>query len=153
MNKDLVVVAPWRDRVANALMLVAVLAASFAFASSTRAVAAASPDTLVVEIWRMLGYLVFAAIYVLLAMRPRFHPGLWELSFFHRAGVALFLLAVAPGVSAGIAAVEAAIAAIIAASYFLAKGYLAWNVAEPDVISASDRVAERHLNPPSTRMV
>ena len=138
-------VAPWRDKVAKAVMLTLALAASIAFASASRAVTAAPPETKAVEIWRMLGYLVFSAIFILLALRPRKHPGLWELSFLHKAGVAAFLIAVSPRVSAGVAAMDGVLALAIAVCYVLTKGYRAWNVTEP---RAAIRAATRRVSHP-----
>ena len=121
------VVVPWRDRLSRALMLVVALGASVAFASVTWAVAA-SAETQAPEISRALGYLAFSAIFILLALRPRQHPGLWEISF---------LGALALGLSADVAAVDAVIALVIGTCYFLTRGYLAWNVAEPHVTRAA----------------
>jgi len=125
-------IEPWRDRIAKALMLTLALGASVAFASSSRAVTAALTETKALEIWRMLGDLAFSAIFILLALRPRRQPGLWEISFFHYAGVSAFLVAIAPSGSANGVVIDAVIATVIGACYFLTKGYLAWNVAEPE---------------------
>jgi hypothetical protein len=125
------IVAPWRDRLSNALMLIVALGASLAFASASRALTAASPDARAMEIWRMLGYLAFAVIFILLAMHPRRYHGLWELSFLHYGS--LFLAAVVPGVTAvsgKIIVLDALTAVVIGASYFLTKGYLAWKSVE-----------------------
>jgi hypothetical protein len=45
----------------------------------------------------MLGFLVFAGIFALLAFQPRTLPGLWELSILHKAGMALLAAVAATG--------------------------------------------------------
>lgn len=128
---DEVPVNHWRDRAAKALMLTLALGASIAFAASSRAVAAAAPGMIALEVWRMIGDLALSAVFIILALRPRQQAGLWEIAFFHYAGVAVFLAVLAPGAFGVVALVDALIAATVAASYILARGYLAWNVSEP----------------------
>jgi hypothetical protein len=88
------------------------------------------------QIWKMLGYLAFAVIFVLLAMHPRRHPGLWELAFLHYG--ALFLAAVLPGVPGKVVVADAVIAIVVGGCYFLTKGHLAWRVVEPTAMSSGD---------------
>lgn len=72
-----------RDRAAMALMLLAALGALVAFAGSVGTATAAGSET-VVEAWRTYGFLVFAGLFVLLALRPRHYTGVWELVIFHK---------------------------------------------------------------------
>jgi hypothetical protein len=51
-------------------MVLAALAALTSFVGAVGAVGNAGPDTFVVENWRMLGFLVSAGIFALLAFRP-----------------------------------------------------------------------------------
>jgi hypothetical protein len=102
-----------------------------------------------VEIWRMVGYLAFTVIFILLAMRPRRHPGLWELSFFHKAGVAAFLVAIAPTASPGVVVLDAVLALVIGVCYFLTRGYLAWSVAEPTTASGTEPAATLAMPEPT----
>lgn len=103
-------------------MLTLAVGATFAFADSTKAIAAASDATRTLEIWRGVGYLVFAAIFATLARHPRRYPGLWEISFLHTASVGTVLLAT----TRGTIAIDVAIAAILVVGYLLTRGDFAW---------------------------
>ena len=70
-------------------MGLAFVGALFAFISALQAIQAASPETVWVETWRLFGFLAFAGMFALLALRPRISPGLWELAFFHEAAMIL----------------------------------------------------------------
>ncbi|MEX0838309.1 MAG: hypothetical protein WD034_02150, partial [Parvibaculum sp.] len=83
---------PARNRIARILMSLLGLSAVGAFAGAAATIGDFAPDRVGVEIWRMLGYLVFAGLFVLLGFFPRRLPGLWELVFFHKAGKVLLLL-------------------------------------------------------------
>jgi hypothetical protein len=116
-----------RDRVATLLMVLAGLGALASFVGAIGAVAKAGPDTIVVESWRMLGFLVFAGIFALLAFRPRTLPGLWELSIMHKAGMALIAAATGDAKDAVSTAVaDGVLAALLVTAYVLARGFTAW---------------------------
>ncbi len=74
-----------RDRIALGLMLVSALGALYALATAIGATSAAGPATQQVEAWRALGYLMFAAIFVLLGLWPRRYPYLWEVVIVNKA--------------------------------------------------------------------
>src|SRR5260370_20226502 len=78
-------VSTWRDRMATGLMLLAAVSAFIAFISDVGEVAAASPATLVVELWRLYGFFIFTGLFVLLAFWPRRYPGIWELVLLDKA--------------------------------------------------------------------
>jgi hypothetical protein len=59
-------------------MLLSALGALYAFVTAIGATIAAGPATQQVEAWRALGYLMFAALFVLLGCWPRRYPYLWE---------------------------------------------------------------------------
>lgn len=119
----------WQDILGRALMALACLGALFAFYSSIATVRAASTETVWVETWRMFGFLVFAGMFALLAVRPRLSPGIWELGFFHKAamGVSMLLL---PKASEAITAgtVDAVLAVLIAVAYVCTRGWRSWRV-------------------------
>lgn len=121
--------APWRDRLAVALLAVAALGALASWAGAIGTVATAGPDTQLVEAWRMLGFLVFAGLFALLAVRPRLVPGIWEVVIIHKAGMALFAATLIGRGAAGaetIALVDGALALMTVAAYVLARGYSSW---------------------------
>ena len=117
----------WQDRLGRGLMWFAALGALTAFASAVTAVRGAMPETVWVETWRLFGFLVFAGMFVLLALRPRHSAGIWELAFFHKSAMAisaLFLLGAEEAAMAGI--IDAVLAILIAIAYICTRGWMAW---------------------------
>jgi hypothetical protein len=117
----------WQDRLGRRLMWLAALGAFAAFISGVSAVNSATPETVWVETWRMFGFLVFAGMFVLLALRPRNSAGVWELAFFHKAAMsisALFLSGAEEAAMAG--TIDAVLAVLIAMAYILTRGWMAW---------------------------
>jgi peptidoglycan/LPS O-acetylase OafA/YrhL len=70
----------WRDNVGAALLSLCAVGAILAAASAVGTVADADPATKAVETWRLVGYVFFAGVFVLLALAPRQLRGLWELT-------------------------------------------------------------------------
>jgi hypothetical protein len=116
-----------RDRTSAVLMILLGVSALAAFADGAGKLDAFGPDRVGVELWRVLGYLVFAGLFVLLGLYPRRMPGVWELVFFHKAAKVVLLLfvfdATAPQLTI---AVDSVLAAVTLACYVLTKGYRAW---------------------------
>jgi hypothetical protein len=123
-------IASWRDRLATGLMLISGLGAFVSFVGGIAAAQAAEPETQAVEAWRTLGFLVFAGLCVLCALRPRQMPGTWELVIFHKAAMALVALMLLGGArDAGtIVAIDGVMALMVTAAYILARGYTSWAV-------------------------
>jgi hypothetical protein len=103
-----------------------------AFANAARAFPTIAPDRVNIEAWRMFAYLVFAGLFTLLGLFPRRMPGLWEVVFFQKAAVAVFLTFFVAAHSAGayyadsatsISAVDAVLAALTLACYVLTRGW------------------------------
>lgn len=118
-----------RDRVAMILMIIAAIGAFFAFIGAVGAASAAGPETRIVETWRMLGFVVFSGLFLLLAFRPRLLPGVWELAIFHKAGMAIAgMLMISQGAvdAASVAVADGTLAVVLVAAYLLARGYSAW---------------------------
>lgn len=129
MNSTMVLeVSPrWRDRLARGLMWLAALGALSAFASGFAGVNNATPETIWVETWRMFGFLVFAGMFVLLALRPRASAGVWELAFFHKTAMAVSALFLSSAKDAAMAGtIDAVLAVLIAMAYIFARGWMAW---------------------------
>lgn len=118
-----------RATIAKVLMLLLAVSALGAFAGGIGDVRAAPAATQFVEAWRTLGFLVFAGLFALLALYPRAIPGLWELTFLHKAGMALFAFLVAKNDPHAMVAgyIDLALAGVTAVSYFLAEGYRNWS--------------------------
>ncbi len=110
-------------------MLLAALGALFAFVGAFGAAKTAQPATMVVETWRMYGFVVFAGLFVLLALFPRHYPGVWELVIFHKVAMSATAATLTGGGAADaslVAAADGVVAAMVIVAYFLAKGYAGW---------------------------
>ncbi|MGR6318236.1 hypothetical protein Q2K19_01645 [Micromonospora soli] len=120
-----------RDRLARALLVLAAAGAVAAVASAVGAVADAGPATQMVETWRMLGFGVFAGVFLLLAYRPRLYAGIWELAILNKLGLTLAALSLGSGTDGADAALVAdgAITLILVAAYLLSRGWTAWSTA------------------------
>jgi hypothetical protein len=117
----------WQDRLGRGLMWLAALGAFSAFASAFASVNSATPETIWVETWRLFGFLVFAGMFVLLALRPHNSAGVWELAFFHKAAMAVSALFLSGAEGAALAGtIDAVLAAVIAVAYVFTRGWTAW---------------------------
>ncbi len=117
------------------LMLLASLGAIFSFLDAISAVAAAGPETRVAESWRMYGFLVFAGLFALLALRPRRSPGVWELVIFHKTATAVTaatLVGEGAEDAATVTMADGILAAVIVTAYFLSRGYVGWKTPRAD---------------------
>lgn len=127
--KNEVTVHKGRDRAAMVLMLLAALGALLTSVGAIGPAVNASPGTQVVETWRVYGFLVFAGLFALLALRPRHYPGVWELVIFHKVAMALTAVTLlgdgAAGAPTAIVA-DGILAAMVIAAYLLARGYAGW---------------------------
>jgi hypothetical protein len=129
MNSTTVLEIPtrWQDRLGRGLMWLAALGALAAFASGIATVNNATPETIWVETWRLFGFLVFAGMFVLLALRPRNSAGMWELAFFHKAAMAVSAVFLPGAQGAAMAGtIDAMLAVLIATAYILTRGWMGW---------------------------
>lgn len=119
----------WQDRLGRGLMVLASIGALVAFGLGIAAVNTVSLETIWVELWRTFGFLVFAGMFALLALRPRLSAGVWELVFFHKLAMVItaVLLPNAPDAKAAGSA-DAVILAMIVVAYFCTRGWLSWRV-------------------------
>lgn len=82
-----------RDRIGRALLWLAALAAAAAALGAYGTVVDAEPAVTVVETWRAYGFVVFAGLFALLALRPRGYRGVWPLVIFHKVAMTVTALA------------------------------------------------------------
>jgi hypothetical protein len=118
-----------RDRVAQVLLVVAALGAVFAVVGATEAVANATTATRMVETWRLLGFGVFAGMFLLLAYRPRVYAGIWELAILNKLGLTVAAFAYGTEVDGARTALvaDSAITLLLLAAYVLTRGWRAWS--------------------------
>lgn len=127
---------PARDRLARILMITLGIASVGAFATPALTFQSFAPDRINIETWRMFGFLVFAGLFTLLGLFPRRMTGIWELVFFHKAGVAVFLAYfVKPDAAANVTFVDSTgniilVDMVLAGTtffcYLLTNGWRAW---------------------------
>jgi hypothetical protein len=118
---------PGRDRIARFLLWIAAIGAAASAAASVSTIWHASGATTVVETWRGYGYLVFAGLFVLLALRPHHYRGVWELVIANK--VALTATALAFAARGGIAATgtiiiwDGGLSVLLIAAYLAGRGW------------------------------
>ncbi len=118
-----------RDRVARALLVLAAAGAAAAVAGAVGDVADAGPATRMVETWRMLGFGVFAGVFLLLGYRPRLYAGIWELAILNKLGLTLAALSFGSetdGAGAALIA-DGVVTLMLLAAYVLSRGWTAWS--------------------------
>ncbi len=119
----------WRDRAARGVLVIAALGAA-ASAIGAIGTATAADDGMAVVAWHdLLGFPVYAALFALLAWRPRGYPGVWELLIAQKAVIAIVATILArQGADDAtlVATVDAALAVALAVAYGLARGATAW---------------------------
>jgi len=118
-----------RDRIARILLVVVAVGAIGAAIGAVGMVADAGPTTRMVETWRMLGFIVFAGIFLLLAYRPRVYAGIWELAILNKLGLTIAALAYGTGTEGAGAALAAdgVVTFLLVAAYILSRGWRAWS--------------------------
>ncbi|MEU1684226.1 hypothetical protein [Micromonospora sp. NPDC005707] len=82
-----------RDRIGRLLLWLAAVGALAAALGAYGAVTDAEPAVKVVETWRAYGFVVFAGLFALLAVRPQGHRGVWALVIFHKVAMTVTALA------------------------------------------------------------
>ncbi|MFD6332015.1 hypothetical protein ACFWGI_20905 [Streptomyces niveus] len=91
--------------------------------------AAASDDRMMVEGWRTFGYLVFSAMWAMLAYRPRHVPAIWEMVIFHKVAatvLAFTILDTTEGMQSSIT--DTSVAALTVFAYIACRGWQSWRV-------------------------
>lgn len=91
--------------------------------------AAASDDRMMVEGWRTFGYLVFSAMWAMLAYRPRQVPAIWEMVIFHKAAatvLAFTILDTTEGMQSSIT--DTSVATLTVFAYIACRGWQSWRV-------------------------
>lgn len=129
-----------RRIVARVLLAICAVGALISAVSAVGAVTSADDATVLAEVWRGYGFLVFAGLFALLAYRPDTHPAVWALVLFHKVAMALTTLAFldAPD-AATIAVADGVVSVLLIAAYLLVRparaGVNPWNRSSP--LSAS----------------
>lgn len=119
-----------RLRCGQGLLWVAAAAAVAAAASCLSVVTDASASTVVVELWRGFGLLVFAGLFAILAVAPRGNRALWVLVIASKALLAvsgLVLLGMPGGRSftgaTGLAVWDGALSVLLVTAFVCCRGW------------------------------
>lgn len=118
---------------ARVLMALAAVGALAAVAASIQVVNDAGPATLVVEIWRCAGFVLFSGLFALLAYRPLHYAGVWELVIANKLALTAMALTYASDADGAgeVALVDGILTAVLLAAYLLSCGWRAWSCLAP----------------------
>lgn len=122
-----------RGRVVRVLMGLPSASALAAAATAIGAVADAEPSALMVETWRMYGFVVFAALFALLAWRPLHYRWLWEIVIVNKLLLAVTAGGYATGVigpgdvedATAVFVADSVIVAVVVSAYLVCRGWRA----------------------------
>ncbi|MCX5065856.1 hypothetical protein OOJ91_08175 [Micromonospora lupini] len=115
------------DLVGRGLAALASLATAVAFVNGALLTINASDDRLFIEGWRVSSFGIFAALFALLALRPRQTAGVWEIVLAGKAALVVFGALIGDVPEARLSAIiDFGLVAVVAAAYVLCRGWLAW---------------------------
>ncbi|MEO3774002.1 hypothetical protein [Micromonospora sp. B9E7] len=118
------------DLVGRWLAALASLATAVAFVNGVLLTINASDDRLFIEGWRVSSFGIFAALFVLLAVRPRQMAGVWEVVLVGKAALVVFGALIGDVPEARLSAIiDFGLVAVVASAYVLCRGWLAWRPA------------------------
>jgi hypothetical protein len=116
-----------RVLVARVLMGIATISAAVATVTDIPAVLDAPQPTVVVQLWRLLGFATFAGLFALLTIRPRRSRGLWEIVIANKLALtvaAIFFVGQGDGAEAESSLTwDGLLVVLLTASYLLVEGW------------------------------
>ncbi|RYJ21836.1 hypothetical protein CU044_6220 [Streptomyces sp. L-9-10] len=121
------------DRIGRGLMALNSAVTFAVFINGFFLMADASDDRMMVEGWRTFGYLVFSAMWAMLAYRPRRVPAIWEMVIFHKAAatvLAFTILDTTEGMQSSVT--DTTVAALTIFAYIVCRGWQSWRVIKRD---------------------
>ncbi|MFJ1578041.1 hypothetical protein [Streptomyces sp. NPDC088182] len=121
------------DRIGRVLMALNSAVTFAVFINGFFLMADASDDRMMVEGWRTFGYLVFSAMWAMLAYRPRQVPAIWEMVIFHKVAatvLAFTILDTTEGMQSSIT--DTTVAALTIFAYIVCRGWRSWRVIRRD---------------------
>ena len=131
-----------RDLVGRILFGLLSVSTLVPFVSYIPIASAAGPDTNYMQWWRDLAFLVFAAIFALLALRPRSTPLMFEIVLVQKAGISIIGFFHATYAEAlGHAIVDGLLVLVMVPAWVLCRGWLSWTKDVAPADPANERVA------------
>ncbi|MFE2032821.1 hypothetical protein ACFXBB_06045 [Streptomyces scopuliridis] len=125
--------SPRWDRIGRGLMALNSVVTFAVFINGFFLMADASDDRMMVEGWRTFGYLVFSAMWAMLAYRPRQVPAIWEMVIFHKVAatvLAFTILDTTEGMQSSVT--DSTVAALTIFAYIVCRGWQSWRVIKRD---------------------
>ena len=117
------------DLIGRGLMAFNAVITFAVFVNGLFLMAAASDDRLMVEGWRTFGYLVFSAMWALLALRPRAVPGIWELVIMHKVAMSSWAMIILHTAEAPLAAIADSVLSVTTIfAYVVCRGWQSWRL-------------------------
>ena len=116
------------QRIAQGLLVLAALGALASLTSASTALDKAGDALKITALHDLLGFPVYAVLFLLLAWKPRALPGLWELLILQKAVMSILAFTVyrdADGAAVS-AIVDGILTLVLIAAYILSRGYTAW---------------------------
>ncbi|RSM45783.1 hypothetical protein DMA12_12990 [Amycolatopsis balhimycina DSM 5908] len=118
------------DRIGRGLLALCGIATLGAFANGISIMATVAPERLMSEAWRTFAYLVFAGLFVMLAVAPRTQRGAWELVFAHKIAITAFAIAAGDTPDANATwPIDLTLVLATAVAYVLCRGWYGWRSA------------------------
>ncbi|UUZ81799.1 hypothetical protein LJK88_45770 [Paenibacillus sp. P26] len=118
-------------KIAKGIMWFCAIGAFAAFFTGFESAFSSENDHRIVELWRLLGFIVFTALFILLALRPSQYPGIWEVVIFHKLAMSVIsfnLLRDQVPDAGSVAIVDGILAVLLITAYFLSKSYTLWRL-------------------------
>jgi hypothetical protein len=116
-----------RINAARLLLAVAALGAAAAAIGDISTVQAAGEQTLMVETWRLCGFVLCAGLFAVLAIRPTAHRGVWEMVIVNKLALSIAAACfIAHGGITGAASAltwDGLLAALLISGYLLVRGW------------------------------
>ncbi|CAN0405029.1 unnamed protein product, partial [Phaeothamnion confervicola] len=120
--------SPRHQRIAQGLLVVAALGALASIASASSAIGKADDALTITAVHDLLGFPVYAALFLLLAWKPRALPGLWEILILQKAAMSVLALTAYRDADGAMrtGVVDGILTLVLIAAYLLSRGYAAW---------------------------
>lgn len=116
------------QRIAQVLLVLAALGALASLTSASSAVGKADDALTITAVHDLLGFPVYAALFLLLAWKPRALPGLWEILILQKAAMSILAFTIYRDADGAIltGTIDGVLTLMLIAAYLLSRGYAAW---------------------------
>lgn len=118
-----------RDRrIARGLLILAALGALISFAGAFATVDKADDVLRITAVHDLLGFPVYAVLFLQLAWKPRALPGLWEILIAQKGVMSVLAFTIYRDADSATitAVVDGILTLVLIAAYVLSRGYSAW---------------------------